>query len=117
MTEPGPEAMPERWWREDDMRRLARLVTNQYESLKGLIMSTQADVDALTAQVTTMQTNLAAGVAAIQAEISSLQTKGVDVTNLQAAVNQLSATVDSADAIAPAPAPTPTPSPTPAPGN
>lgn len=105
MTEPDPPSVPERWWHEDDMRRLARLVTDQYESLKGLIMSTQADVDALTAQVTTMQTNLAAGVAAIQAEITTLQSNGVDVTNLQAAVNALSATVDSADAIPPAPTP------------
>lgn len=81
--------------------RLARLVTEQYESLRRLILSTQADVDALTAQVNTLETNLTAGVAAIQAEIASLQSAGVDVTALQAAVTALATTVDAADAIPP----------------
>lgn len=86
------------WWFHVD---LPKLMTEQYESLKERIMSTQADVDALTAQVTTMQTALAAGVAAIQAEISALPA-AVDVTALQAAVNALSTTVNEADAIPPA---------------
>lgn len=73
-------------------------------------MATQADVDALTAQVSGLQTALAADVTNIETQIAKLQQQiangqPVDLTNLQGAVQALSGTVASAGTIAPPPAP------------
>src|ERR1700744_3598123 len=62
--------------------------------------ATQADIDALTTQVTNDDTEIQAAVAALQAEIVSLQGQGVDVSGLQAAVAKL-----TTDATADQPAP------------
>lgn len=67
----------------------------------GVSMATQADIDALTqavsdltAKVTADDSQLQAGVAAVQAWIAS-QPADVDVSGLQDAVGQLSAGVDA----------------------
>lgn len=65
--------------------------------------ATQADIDALTSQVTTDDAQVQAAVQALQAEIATLQGQGVNVAGLQAAVAQLT-TDASADTPAP-PAP------------
>lgn len=70
------------------------------------LMATQADVDALTATVTTMQEEGAAAVAAITEEISKLES-GLDLGPLTSAVQSLQATVDSVKNLAPTPAAAP----------
>lgn len=68
-------------------------------------MSTQADVDALTQQVSGLQANLTADVTNIQNEITALQSQPganvLDLSGLTAAVSSLSTTVDTAGQIAP----------------
>ena len=65
-------------------------------------MATQADIDALTAQLGTLKDTLTADDAAIQTEIANLQAQGVDTTALQAAVSDLSTVVDATSALVPA---------------
>jgi len=74
-------------------------------------MSTQADADALTAQVTQIATDLATAVTTLQAEIDQLAAAAsgtgappVDLTGLTAAVAPLDAAVKAAGALSPTPA-------------
>lgn len=70
-----------------------------------LLMSTQADVDALTAQVEAQDAKVQDAVTNINAEIAALQAQQVDTSGLEAAVAALGGDVDTVDAIAPPPAP------------
>lgn len=84
--------------------RLTQLINRHYNQLKELLMATQADIDALTTEITnavnTITTDLqtlGSDVTNVQAEITALQQQNptVDVTALQAAANQLDSTVTS----------------------
>jgi cob(I)alamin adenosyltransferase len=102
--------IPEHWWHaNNDVSHLARIVTEQYQSLRSLIMATQGDIDALTAQVTsaltdinTQVSNLGTDVTNIQTEITTLEgqvsTGTVDLTGLQSAAAQLATTQSNLDA-------------------
>lgn len=72
-------------------------------------MSTQADADALTAQVAQIATDLTTTTVTLQAEIDALAgTAGapaVDLTGLQAAVVPLDAAVKAVGALTPTPTP------------
>ncbi len=72
------------------------------------LMATQADVDAITAQITQVSTDLAAAKTSLQAEIDKLAVAnpGVDLSGLQAAVAPLDAAVQAVGGLVPdAPAP------------
>jgi hypothetical protein len=104
-----PADIPEHWWHaNNEVSQLARIVTEQYLSLRSLIMASQADIDALTAQITTVFTDLAnqvttlgTNVTAIQTEITTLEgqvsSENVDLTGLQNAAAQLASTQSSLD--------------------
>jgi hypothetical protein len=64
-------------------------------------MATQADVDALTAAVSGVSTDLAAAVTNIQAEIAALQTANpaLDLSALQTAVSGLVTVQGTVDAL------------------
>jgi peptidoglycan hydrolase CwlO-like protein len=59
------------------------------EELMTGINATQADIDALTTQITQNDAQLQSVVATLQSEIANLQGQGVDISGLQAAVAQL----------------------------
>ncbi len=84
--------------------------------------ATQAQVDADTAAIAKIGTDLSASVATIQAELDSLHTgnPGIDLSKLEAALAPLDAQAKAVATLAPqaappAPAPTPGPAPTPEP--
>lgn len=88
---------------------LRSLITNGFHEMRGLIMSAQDDVDALTTAVTNLSSALATDVTNINSEIAALEAQiaggqPVNLASLQAAVANLSGTVDTATAIVP-PAP------------
>ncbi|MCW2904211.1 MAG: hypothetical protein JWO67_6476 [Streptosporangiaceae bacterium] len=72
------------------------------------ILSTQADVDAIAAELQQEDSDLNAAVAAIQAWINS-QPASVDVSGLVPLADALKASVANAAALVPAPAPAPQP--------
>lgn len=95
---------------------LRTLIVNGFNEMRGLIMATQADIDAVTAQLTTFQTAISGDVSALAADVTAIQTAlanipaGVDITALQAAANSLATnvgnlgtTVGSVTALVPAP--------------
>jgi DNA-directed RNA polymerase specialized sigma54-like protein len=73
------------------------------------LMSTQADVDALTAQVTQVATDLQTAQTTLQTEIDNLAAANpaLDLSALQAAVAPLDASVQALGAITPTPPPAP----------
>ena len=87
------------------------------EPLERQIMSTQAEADAVTAQVTQVSTDLATAKTALQSEIDALSAAnpGVDLTALQAAVAPLDAAVVALETLAPTPPAPPAPPVPPAP--
>lgn len=94
-------------------RQLAELLaylTARFNKLEKMIMTSQADIDALTTELGGLVTQLAADDAAIQAALATLAGQGVDVTALQAAASSLSDTVAATTALVPASA-TPPPAP------
>src|SRR5581483_361154 len=76
-------------------------------------MATQADVDALTASVDQVATDLATARTTLQQEIDSLaqQNPGLDLSALTAAVAPIDQAVQALGALKPDPAPAPTPTP------
>ena len=64
-------------------------------------MATQTDIDALTAQLATLSSDLSGAVAGIQADLDALKAANpaVDITALQASVASLSTVVASAQAV------------------
>jgi hypothetical protein len=66
--------------------------------------ATQADIDALTAEVNQVATDLGDAQSKLQAEIDALAAQGVDVTALQAAVQPLDGAVQALGNIGPTPA-------------
>lgn len=70
-------------------------------------MATQADVDALTARLSAVDTRTQAAVVAIQAEITNLQTANpaLDLTALTTAVGQLETDVTAVEGLEPPAAP------------
>jgi hypothetical protein len=89
--------------------QLAVRVTELKEIVLTTAGNTQADVDALTAQVTQLAAQLTTDVTNIDAEIAALKTAnpGLDLSKLEAAMTGLSGTVSTVDAIAPPPPATP----------
>jgi hypothetical protein len=81
---------------------LSFLINHRFDEIERLLMATQGDIDAITAQLTMLATELAADDSAIQAAIAGIAAQGVDVTALRAAVDGLSATVDATTALVPA---------------
>ena len=81
------------------------------EPLERQIMSTQAEADAVTAQVTQVSTDLATAKTDIQAQIDALAVANpaVDLTALQAAVAPLDAAVVALETLAPTPPAPPVP--------
>lgn len=76
--------IPEHWWHaNNDVSHLARIVTEQYQSLRSLIMANQADIDALTAELTTVATDLSTQVTTLGTDVTAVQT---EITNLEAQV-------------------------------
>jgi hypothetical protein len=69
------------------------------------LMATQADVDAITTQVTQVATDLATAKTDLQAEIDKLakQNPAIDLTALQGAVAPLDAAVVALETLAPTP--------------
>jgi cell division protein FtsB len=63
--------------------------------------ASQADIDAVTAELQDENSTLNTAVAAIQQEITNLQNQGVDVTALQQTVADLGTAVSSAAALVP----------------
>jgi hypothetical protein len=90
---------------------LAVRITKLKELIVTTAGNTQADVDALTTAVGQLSDQLTTDVANIDAEIAALQAAnpGLDLSNLQAAVTNLTGTVSNVTAIAPTPPAPPTP--------
>ena len=86
------------------------------EPIERQLMSTQADVDAVTALVAQVATDLATAQADLQTQIDALAAANpaVSLTALQAAVAPLDAAVVALETLAPTP-PAPAPAPAPAP--
>lgn len=78
-----------------------RHIDARFDTIERNQMSSQADVDALTTAVENLNTQLTAADSAIQQEISTLQGQGVDTTNLQSAVSDLSNAVAATQALVP----------------
>lgn len=83
--------------------RLENLINLRYFELKELLMATQGDIDAMTQAISDLKAELANDVTNIQNEINTLESDGVNVTALQAAVSDLTSTVNTVNTIAPAP--------------
>lgn len=86
-------------------RRLDR-VEEKLHQLKEIELMAQSDVDALTASLQSLKDTLVADDGAIQAAIAALEAQvaagqPVDLTQLQAAVADMSAAVDSTTALVP----------------
>lgn len=80
-------------------------------------MASQEEIDALTAELGQVATDLQSGIAAVQTEIDNLASQGVNVTNLKAAADSLDPLAQRVGSLTPTPAPpAPTPPPGPAPG-
>jgi peptidoglycan hydrolase CwlO-like protein len=77
------------------------------------IMSTQAEADAIAAELQQENSDLNAAVTGIQAEIDALKAAqpAIDLTALQDQADAVKAAVAAAAALVPAPAPAPTPAP------
>jgi len=75
-------------------------IFKRVERLEKEMAATQAEIDALTAELTEVKSNIDTNFAALQTEIANLKSAGVDITALQAAADALKG--DSA-AVAPPP--------------
>jgi prefoldin subunit 5 len=86
--------------------RSNRALWHEIEDLKEAQMATQADVDALTAQIGTVSTDLAKAQTDIQAEIDALSqaNPALNLDALTAAVAQLDPAVQALDQVKPTPA-------------
>lgn len=86
------------WAREMEHRIITRLE-------RFTIMATQAEIDAVTSGLADLKSKLDADDSAIQQEIASLQAANpsLDLSGLQSAVSDLSASVDATTALVPAP--------------
>lgn len=82
--------------------RLSTDIRYRFSRLETAMSATQADVDAIATKLGDLKTALTADDAAIQQEIATLQGQGVDVSGLQAALNDLSSQVDATAALVPA---------------
>lgn len=93
----------------EDLDRLQTYFQNQIATLKRRITTmaeaTQADIDNLTTQVQQVETDLGTTRDKLQAEIDSLASAGVDVTNLQAALAPLDDQVKALGDLQPTPPP------------
>lgn len=86
---------------------LLALYDHIIERMQAMTDATQADIDALTAQVTQVASDLATAQTTLQAEIDKLAGVGVDVSALQAAVAPLDAAVVALGGLTPTPPPAP----------
>lgn len=68
------------------------------------IKMSQSDIDAQIVNLQGVTAQLGAAVTAIQQELTTLQTQGVDTSGLDAAVAQLDTAAQAVSALAPAPA-------------
>ena len=97
---------------------LRTLIINGFNEMRGLNMATQAEIDAVTAQLTTFQTDVTGDISALAADVTAIQAAlanipaGVDITALQAAaaslatnMGNLGTTVGSVTALVPSPTP------------
>ncbi len=86
------------------LERAVRRLTGRDHRMEKLMAATQADVDAIATKLGDLKTSLTNADAGIQAEIDALKAANpaVDVTALQAAVNDLSGQVDATTALVPA---------------
>lgn len=95
---------------------LRSIVINGFAQLKEILMATQADIDAVTAQLADFQTQITGNVSALAADVTAIQAElanvpaGVDISGLQAAaaslatnVGNLGTTVGTVSALVPAP--------------
>jgi hypothetical protein len=102
--------------------RLERELFETNKRMELLMAVTQADLDALAASLGDLQTKLTSADAGLQAEIDSLQSANpaLDLSGVQAKLNELSSQVDATAAMvpaAPAPADVPAPAEGPAPAD
>lgn len=100
-------------------KSLRNLINTRFDELKEILMATQAEIDAVTAQLADFQTQITGNVSALAADVTAIQAElanvpaGVDISGLQAAaaslatnVGNLGTTVSSVTALVPAaPAP------------
>lgn len=97
-----------------DYERLENLIDRRtfdvldvLKKLEKTMAATQADIDAITQALNALQVELTTDVQAIQSEIATLEAQGVDVTSLQAALGNLTGTVNTVNTIAPVVTPPP----------
>jgi hypothetical protein len=79
------------------------------ERITQMAHANQQDIDALTAAVNQVATDLETAKTSLQAEIDALAAQGVDVTALQAAVAPLDSSVQALGALQPDTPPPPPP--------
>jgi len=123
MTEGTPDPavrspLVEDEWENRGLHRRVRALEERMELMDASGAATQAQVDADTAAIAKIGTDLSASVATIQTELDSLHTgnPGIDLSKLEAALAPLDAQAKAVATLAPqAPAPAPTPSPAPVP--
>lgn len=106
-----------------ELEHRLREITHRFDE-RIAAMATQADIDAITTQVDTVEQHVTGAQTAIQAELDALQQQiaagaqasALDLSGLQSAVAQLDPAVQALGELKPtAPAPSPAPSPAPAP--
>jgi hypothetical protein len=90
-------------------------MANAIERIETMAQLTQADVDALTAKLTTVQDTITTGVDGLRSDIEALKAQDVDTSALEARADSLQAAADSLAALD-AENPTAEPAPEPTPG-